>query len=480
MSILKVEVVSLNMKKSKLIELLSTFSVSEWKGFEAFAGSPFFNKRTILVRFVEILGRHFPEFEAKDIEKEVLFGKLFPGKPYDDKTMRYEMNYLSRLAEQFLVHRDLMEDESLIKLRLAAVYSKRQLEKHYKKEMNGLEKWSSNKEIDPEFYLKKVRQADLANRHFLQKKVRQFDAHIQIASEELDYFYLAKKLQYWCGMLDRQKILNVQYDLRFESVFEQYFEQEDFVDHPFLRIYYGLFKVLKEETEPASFDALFAQLLEAKDVFTQEDLQTIFRLMINYCARQIRGGEEAFVQKALDIYLKGIEYKVVMDEGFMSPWTYKNIVSLGLRLKRYEWTQHFIEKNQLYLHPRFRLNVLNFNLADLHFHQKAYDKTLYYLNFMKFNDIYFNLNGRVLLLKTYFHLEETEPLFSLVKSFSQYLKRDKKIAENTKKSYMNFCKILMKVEKNRFTPQKGLLDEIQNMRLLISKNWLKDCVNEEN
>ena len=99
------------MIKSSLIEAFKTFSPKEIKEFAEFVSSPFFNKNINVIKLFELIRKNYPEFESAKIEKEKIFSKLFPGKPYKDSTLRLLMYYLYELVEKFLAYNRFNNDK---------------------------------------------------------------------------------------------------------------------------------------------------------------------------------------------------------------------------------------------------------------------------------------------------------------------------------------------------------------------------------
>jgi len=461
------------MNNSKLINVLTSFSAQEWKSFRLFVASPYFNNRSILIKMLDYLWRIHPEFREDKLKKEILFNHLFPYEKYDDKKLRYEISYLFKLLEKFLQINELEKDDSIQKQYLLKAYVNKKLSKQFqlyvkkvKKEIAELDTFHfSNYQYQHEI-------ADLSDDNFINKNIRRYDRNIQDSADYLDLYYISKKLRYLCSMLDRQQVLNMPYLLRGMQSLETLLLDEFYSERADIKIFYDVFKILRKPKEDSLYENLVLELKNYQAQLTKSDLQVVYRLLINHSARMIRAGKEAYVENTLELYINGLDQGLFLQGGYLSPWTFKNIVSLGLRLNRYEWAEEFIQYNQEILNPKFQKDVVSFNLADLTFHQKNYEKTLYHLKQLNYTDIYFNLNGRVLLLKVYFHLEEEKALSSLLKSFTLYLRRNKTIAVNTRQSYLNFCSFLKRTIKKSKTRKTDLKEEISATKLLIDRKWL--------
>ena len=90
------------MEKSKLIQVLKTFSTSELREFKDFVASPFFNKNQELILFYGYIKKNAPSFSLKKIKKEVVYQTVFPNQNYDEKHLKYLMSFLLKLAEEFI------------------------------------------------------------------------------------------------------------------------------------------------------------------------------------------------------------------------------------------------------------------------------------------------------------------------------------------------------------------------------------------
>lgn len=94
------------MKDSKLIRLLKTFSKDEWKEFEKFAASPYFNKGrnySHLVKHFKTIGTNVGFINP---EPEKIYSKLYPGKPFNKNVINTILSGFTKLAEAFMIQSD--------------------------------------------------------------------------------------------------------------------------------------------------------------------------------------------------------------------------------------------------------------------------------------------------------------------------------------------------------------------------------------
>ncbi len=462
------------MIESKLILLLKTFKKGEWKRFKAFLASPYFNKRMDLVGFFNYLEKIKPEFSEKELKKEYIFQQLFPGKMYDDKQMRYLMNYTLKLAEQFLGQQKL-ERESLLDNAILEELVDRKLEKHSK---NYFEKIAIRQEGIKEksniYYYNQYKLAHIANKHFGNRDLRQDDINLKLAANALDLFYYFNKLKYSCEMLNRQKVFSTSYDLSFTNLLYDYLEKIDGGNEPLIAIYFQIYATFIKKEASKNFQLLKQLINNHHQEISSIEKQHIYLYAINYCLRQMKQSKRGqyYASECLKLYLDGIQQEFLFINGYLSPWTFKNVVKLGFNLEKYNWTEQFIQDYYKKLSPEFQDDALHYNLADLYYRKKNYKEAQYHLLLVEYSDLFYSLDAKTMLLKIYFETEEEEALFSLLASFSIYLKRNKKISNNYRETYLNFTIFLHQISKSKKKNITAIKEKVKQTGLLINRSWL--------
>lgn len=470
------------MKNSKLLDLLKTFSKEDFRAFADFVRSPYYNKRTDLIALFDYLKKQAPVFADKKIERKRVYKIVYPHSPYNEKQIGYAMNYLHKLAEQFVGLR-IYENNSLRKeADIIEGLVERRLDKHfqflYKNHQKDLaETTTKSSQLDYRNY----KAAAIANAHFLKQEVRASDASLQQAADSLDYFYIGEKLKLACEILDRQRIFPNKYHLHFEQPLREMCQAIDVKKNPVVAQYFEVFKMLTETDTTTHYHNL-KRLFLKNDVRTKiNDQQKILSYGINYCARQIRNSDNRnyFMEEALTLYIYGVEKQIMFSNGFLSPWHFKNVIKLGFNLKKYDWVEQFIRENNQYLEEQFRQNALHYNLADLYFQKSNFGEALLHLNQVEINEISYALGTREMLMRIYYETDEEEALISLIASFNIYLKRNKDLPSDVRKMYLNFCRIVGQILRRNAKKFDKIGEEIKNTKLLLAKNWLLEIYEKE-
>lgn len=461
---------SKNMTNSKIISLLRTFSQVEIKAFESFLASRYFNKSKTLKLFYAIIQKQYPEFDPKQLEKSRVFEQLFPGQPFEDKKIRYLMSDLLKLGYKFLLIQDVEAQKEGNNLRLLEAFVDRRLEKHYDRLIKKIvPKFEVDQEAGVNHFYSQMRLADVEQEHFSRLQLRRFDNNIQLGSDQLNKFYVLKKLKYACGMLDRQALLKGTYDPDLPDNWMEWLQSKEFWGEKVIEMFAMVYMSLKEEETAFHFNRLTDLLHSGTTGIGHKDAKELFLYAINFCARKMRKGEDRYVETALGLYLKGIQEQILLDNGFLSPWTFGNIVKLALRLERFDWIEDFIDEHRSHLHPDFQKNAIQYNLAELHCYKKEFEKALTYLNKVEFSDMSYHLGSRIMLSKIYYELNERDALLSLMSSFVMFLKRNRKISDSIRKTCLHFCDYLFLIVREKTI---GIEEKIKNTDLLTDRDWL--------
>lgn len=462
------------MDNSKLVSLLQTFDKSEFRAFQDFISSPFFNKKEINVKLYRILRKAAKDgFPKHKIRREAVHKLLFDNAPYDERQLNHVISEVFRLAEQFISINAFYASSALPQIFTAQSHlARKQIKAYHHQARKAEEALAKSQYRDNTYYHQKFLLAELAEQHYSNVGLHENDQSLQEASDYFDHYYLSQKLQHVCVMLDRQNFLPIKYHIPHLPQLEQILERLDIEGHAAIEVYQALLKVLKKESNSQDFGGFKKLLSEVQEILPPQQVLRLYLLAINFCVNKIRVGQSSYAQELMQLYMEGIDKGILIEEGKLSPWIYKNIVKLGLGLKRLEWVEKFVKEYSQYLSESLREDAFHFSLADLFFHKKDYDSALVELNKVEFSDIYYNLDAKASLLKIYYEQEETEALLSLLTAFRLFLKRQKAISTTVKESYLNFVYFLGKIHKSGHKNAQSLEAEIKNTKALNARSWL--------
>lgn len=466
----------------KLTTLLKCFSKEEWKSFSKFVHSPYFNSRPELAPILDYLQTQAPVFSEETMSKSALTAAIPLPKALSKKEIAHLMNYLLKLAEQFIGQQYYESNTTKMNFDKLHGLVNRNLDQHYEFLFKKVEKDLQETQLkERDFFLLRYELSSIADRHFIAKDERRFDTQIQEKANNLDLFYISQKLKTLCELVNRQRIFQQPYQLNLVEELLGVIQNPTFTMTPYITCYQHILKMQLDENADENFKAVKTFFQLNADLFSKEDQSDILSHILNYCIQQIRLRAEKtfFMEEALTLYLLGIQKEILLENGILSPWHFKNIISLFTNLKKFKAAALFIREHAPKLESTIRENTMHYNLATLDYNLKDYEGAIEHLQHVKFTDIHYHLNSRLLLLQIYYEQDEDDALRSLLASFSIFLKRNKKISTELKTTYLNFCKILKAIL--RRNPQRidSITERIEKYSPLAARQWLKEMIAKE-
>ena len=156
----------------------------------------------------------------------------------------------------------------------------------------------------------------------------------------------------------------------------QHIKKYKYEDIPPVAVYFQIYLALREGENLDNYFKLKDLLELYGNYFPINEAKNIYDSALNYCIRKINQGNQQFLREYFDLINIMIERETIYTDNKLSPWDFKNIVVIALRLGEYEWTENFILNFKERLLEDFRENAVTYNLAQLYFYQKKYNKVL--------------------------------------------------------------------------------------------------------
>jgi len=470
------------MYQSKLILILKSLDKKEFKTYRQFVSRQLGGNNSSAEKLLKILSAEHPEFEGKVIERSNLFKKLFPKEKVNPQKLRYVMTDLMKLMEKYLVQKEINYDEYTRSLLLTKAFRRLKLGKYQASgvsDCHNLLEQSARR--DSRYYLKKytIDEDQFRNSNYLPD----FDKKevLQKIMDSLDAFYLTEKLKCICEVINTKNILQVDYNTELFEEIITYLGNRSLDDIPALKIYYTALQILVDIDNEDDFKSLLILLNSHKEIFNPFELYDLYTYARNYCIRKINNRHDEYVNELFELYLNMLENDLIINGRYLSQWDYKNLIVLGSKLKRFDWVEEFMEDYKHRLHPDEAENAYNFNKAAYHFLKKDYNKTIELLQKVQYTTSRYQLDTKVILLKSFYELNDIVPLFSMLESFKVLIRRNKKLSQPYKKSYNAFVKILKKLVRVKLgskISKEKLLADLQSENVVGESSWLIEKIKD--
>jgi hypothetical protein len=476
------------LKNSFIYKNISLLGKREKEQFKDFVSSPYFNKSISLSQILEQILFLQSKTGQKNLSKQQFWKLFFPKKTWNEQVLKDRLSDLMRLLEQFLGLQTFrnQDDQEQAHFALDAMNQRsmnQSFQRYWKrvqKKPQGQNTYKSSQEHHTQFLMH-----DISDTHYMQRGERRYTEGLQKKLDHLELFYMLEKLECCCGMLNRMNVFKSEFDIHFLEETLQLLQSNwaFYMQNQVIAIYFQILQTLQNPQEESAFQALKSLLLEYVQNLGQQQGKSVFAYARNYCTRQLNAGKTAYLQEIFDLYKLSLTHGFLLENGLISQFIYKNIVTAACRLKQFDWVEGFIFEYKEQLEKSIQANAFNYNLASFYYSQGNYGEAITLLQTIEYTDVHYNTDARVMLLKIYFEQGEIRTFFSQCDSFNIFLLRNKHLSNHQNKSYRNLVRItkkmmLLKEEKTLLTKTAFSLKKekmgikIEQTRPITNLQWV--------
>lgn len=478
---------------SKIINQLLNLSASEKRKFLNFAASPYLNKHEKTEELVSLI---LEREDARGIveDQHYLFSLLFPDTPYQDQLLHNLLSYLKKLYHKFVSLEQFNTQKFAEELcALEYSYNNNQWDFFINRSKALTKTLANTSQKDAHFHFTNYKLNSLLGYHQSAFFDRTKTEHFQAMMDHLDLFFLQEKLKHSCHLKANMDIANTQYELRLLDEIIVFLESEAayYLRDPVIKLYYTIYMTMEKEASEPYYQKLQEILATNLSTYSSEATQDLYTFSYNYCIRQINSGKENYKRELFQLYKKGLDNNLLLENNILSEWDYKNITTLGCNLEEFDWTLTFIEKYKNHLPDNRQENAYNFALGLWYFSKRMFDDALNALQLVQYTDVKYHISTTFLTIRTYYEKQDTEALLSLLETFRIYIIRNKKIPTSEKRGYNNFVRFTRHLVNLVHQPYaypaqefykklSKLQIDIENTTELINKNWLLSEILKQN
>ncbi len=482
------------MKNSRLINVLSKLDETDMSQLKDMTLSPFFNKNKKVILLWETLASFRKEMEDGQIVFEVdhpnfnrqyIFEKMYPGKTKITSSLNVEMSKLLSLVKELLVKKELEErpfhKRQLLMRGLLRIDERSFFVNQYKESKMLLD---NHQRRDTDSYLENY----LIEREYRQyldgEKGRTARDYLRKEAIALDTFYLARRLNISCEMLNLNLLFAQDYDFPLLDAFGQIIRQPTYQENSFIQFYHAVLKILRNRQDTEGFNNLVSLLGQpiAKGL-SKAEISEIFTHAINFCSEKIQEGQKEYLQKVFELYqlliLKGLIYK----GKYLDLGRFKNIIGTACQVNQTAWAKEETIKFKKDFDPKYGDGAYNYFMAIINFYEGDYQAADHHLGpELETEDVFFGMNIKSLRLRCYYELDKSRAFYGLSKSFGSALRRKKDIHKITKLAYSNFLKNVNLIYKYKEGFSKralpGLKEKLESAQVVAHKDWLMEKLEE--
>lgn len=472
-----------------LVRLFKQFKSADLKGMQAYLECPLFNKDPNLsLVFDRIQSQLLPSRT-----KKVLPGAFVAGTKLNESQLNKSFSALYTHATDYL---EMQERRKVPEERYRYLFQALERlgvedgirEKEYKRALKSL---GQGKGQGEQLLLEFQVRYEMGKHKPLQPRNRE-DDFLDVNQGLLDQYYLLEKLKYLCATYNLERIYHRERTEHFEQAFYELCRIAEPTMNPVAHAYWLVWQAyLFAKREEELIARLYAYLEEYGHELPQEEGQELYNYLLNLCMPGVDMGSE-FHEGIVDkTYLKLLKSGDLLNEGKLSPFHFKNIVSFRLRLGKMEWVGTFIAKYGPLLANDLGGRLVDFAQAYLDYYRGHKRKAI--AGFQAFiiegnEDVFLAVDARNMIWKSYFDLyqeltlEEFEEMERLYDSYRLYVSRNDKISAAVKGSRQNFIRIFNKLlallNKGEESMQEyeNLLLEVDQLDHFVNKKWLQGAI----
>lgn len=476
------------MQNFRIFELFSSLDEPEVKKFGEYLLSPFHNKNSKMVLLYEFLSTAHKSGALENVSRESIWEILYSGSPYNDKNLRREVSRFTKLLEDFMVFTEIKNSHTSNKIILLKRLRKKNLERSFRytlKETSEL--FSAAQSKDAQYYQDLIKLQLEKNNELLASPEKNLEAaleNLESLRSNIDLSYILMKLN----------TLHIFYSFKINFNIDNPFDddlkklttliegnlEKISTEHPVLYTNYLILLCYMNFEEDIYFSQLKSFVFSNAAIFSREELHYMYQNMHNFALKRLIQGDIKYRKEAFELN-EFFERKNIFNESHIEHMSFINIVKLGLDHGKQEWVYRFIKKYSDKIPEKYKESIYNLAMASLYFYKKNFPKSLEYIVKIDRNDYYFYLNAKVITIKIYYEMKETEGILSIIDTNRHYFSRKTRIPEdfiNHHRRFFSFINKLVKTEPWNKEKIETLKRSIAEDTVIISKDWLLEKVKE--
>lgn len=469
------------MLNSKLYDYLLKCTPYELNRFSKYMRSPLYNDDDKLVRLTEAVLPIAKKKLLHEADEQQLWKAVHGKTKYNRAKYNRLLSDTVKKLEHFLVIDKFNQQRNVQAAYQLAIMNERKLDKHVPEQLAlAFRKHKENKLHDALYYHTVFLLQQQRNLHLENKDQRSIEKNLQDVADSLDVYYFYQKLKYTAAMLHYKNFLSVEAETPLLQDVMKVLNDAKYRE-PGIQIYRRIILSFTDAENEIHYAELKKLITDSISLFPVEEQKAMFVFAMNYCINRINYGKAEYLAEVFDLYKYALNNDLLLEDGCLSQWDYKNITTVALRLKDYKWADKFLHDYKTILPKADRTNAYTFNMARYYFAVQKYERVLQLLQDVKYNDIFYQLDSKTTLLKTYYELGEWQPLYSLKDSFRVMLRRKKLISQQQQENYMNLLKLSMKlfrIDVKNKTALNAIKSKIENTQNVADKTWLLEKLQE--
>ncbi|NOS84603.1 MAG: hypothetical protein HOP31_05630 [Ignavibacteria bacterium] len=468
---------------------MRSFSPEELTRFGEFLNSPYFNTNNRVTKLFGELKKHYPEFMGKGVDKEVIYKKLFPGKPFNEQVLKNINSEFLKLEKLFLSVNNYIKDPFIKYKGLVNELINRNIDTLFEKESKSYEEEIRNSDVSFDklclnlFYLEEHRFTN----NMINNRQELVTGNIEKSGEYLTIYYLNNILRFYVNNSINKFSFNSDIEVNFPEIILKNINMDELIHYMEshnieytlnIKLAYFCMLCIKDVNDDVIYNKFKTLLFNNINNLKRDEAHANLHFMESICAQKINSGKAEFYKDLFETYVHEIDNNIYNPHEH-SPLTvmkYRNIYLSAIRVGEFSWAENFINEFKKKLQKEDRQNIVSLAMAQLEFEKEEYESTLEYLKKISTDQLFYKVDVKILSLRSLYELGHYETAISTIESFRRMLNSNTSLTEQYRKKNLNFISALNILIKAKMdNDPEGLTKAAEKIRaydMITNRNWL--------
>lgn len=456
------------LSKYKTIELISTFSKKDYRKFEKFLSSPFFNESHLMISLFEIFKNTKDKSEFNKFTPQSIHNLLFPGKSFNNTNIRKLLSNFNALLEEYLMQVNYEKYFRYNNIYLLREMNQRYLNDLFLNTLDGyLRSFSENDKGYLTYYNNKIllgyeefrnhlSSFDLKSMHNAAEKIQNtFNEFLTfnsifvliIVKFHECYYDSSLKLNPQISSINLTNKEKLYYKKNIPDIYSGYLLYKIFVDNNF-------------NTLPELLNYLFTN--SGRIFYGVIDL--ILNLLAVILYSKYESGLGITKNDLLNLLFAFDKLGVVKRKRQLPPHYLLAYARFNSKINNTEEKIDYITSQIIKVGTKLQNDVLNLSFACIYYSEGDFDKAKECLYLITSKKSFAFFESKVLLLKICYEQKSITEFNAVYKKFVNYLKKSTDVPSNLKDDSLKFSQYLYKLAKLRknklpLTPVMSLISK---------------------
>lgn len=449
--------------------------------------SPYFSIDQIYLSLLRILVE--VSQSKKIVVKENVWACIKQNQPYNDKAFRViATKTLTHLIDFFAIE-ELRNSQSSI-LKYATEFVQNQNINNLNNRLTkGVENFlsaddiHSSKDLYNMFYSSR-KLLEVKGNFERKKRLTQepkFKEKLYKIDSLLDSLYFIEKIRIYLILNNLSFITQEQLNDLNNVLIKQLKTQDFLNENKLAKAYEQTYDLISEKSDNIIDHEELLGILKRVAINQPVEAFEIYDTLYNYYVRLGNQGSNV-LNELFSLLQFGLKSGILVNNEILDPTDYRNIVLVACRIEEYQWALDFIEKYKNNLEFDYRQSAYSFNKARVFMNMKRYSDVIEVLRNVEYEDITYNINSRLMLIASFYELDEYDILESTIKAFKVFLRRKRNISVSRKANFTDHCDVIFNLIKASDRKDIKRIEKAQEILWsnsgIPNKTWLKEKIAE--